>query len=76
MHPIWREYFTFDIATGQAPLSVYLANKDTYGTNDILGRCEISLQPLRDQMKHDQWFELEKASDPSQFGKSTRISSF
>lgn len=56
-------------------MNIYLANKDSYGTNDILGKCEISLQPLRDQMKHEQWFDFERTSDPNQFGRSTRISS-
>jgi len=41
--PVWREFFTFEIESGQTPLNIYLANKDTYGTNDILGKCEISL---------------------------------
>ena len=56
---IWDEKFTFDITTGQEDLHVLIANKDVYASSDVIGKCAISLQMLRDQMKHDEWFELE-----------------
>jgi hypothetical protein len=52
----WNEWFTFEIGTGQEPLIVQLANRDVYGTYDILGECAINLYELRDQMKHDLWY--------------------
>ena len=54
----WNEWFTFDIGTGQEPLIIQLANRDVYGTYDILGECSINLYDLRDQMKHNQWYQL------------------
>ena len=30
-----------------------------YATTDIIGKCEISLQMLRDQLKHEEWFDLD-----------------
>jgi Ca2+-dependent lipid-binding protein len=57
-NPVWDERFTFDIVNGQEELQVFVANKDVYGSNDILGQCFINFQGLRDQMKHEEWFEL------------------
>jgi hypothetical protein len=42
---------------------VLVANKDVYATNDIIGKCTVGLQMLRDQMKHDEWFELENNNE-------------
>ena len=36
-NPQWDERFTFDILNGQEELQVFIANKDIYGQNDILG---------------------------------------
>lgn len=36
-----------------------VVNKDIYGTNDTLGKAEINLNFLKDQLKHDEWFDLE-----------------
>lgn len=33
-------------------------DKDTFGNDDFEGMCFVSLQGLRDQMKHDSWFDL------------------
>lgn len=33
-------------------------DKDTFGNDDFQGVCYVSLNGLRDQMKHDSWFEL------------------
>jgi hypothetical protein len=54
----WSEWFTFDIFTGQELLILRLANRDIYGTFDVIGECEIPLDHLRDQMKHDEWYAL------------------
>lgn len=55
----WNEWFTFDLVSGQDQLIVQLANRDIYGTYDILGECAVNLYDLRDQMKHDQWYQLQ-----------------
>lgn len=36
-----------------------VVNKDVYATNETIGKTEISLEFLKDQMKHDEWFDLE-----------------
>lgn len=33
-------------------------DKDTFGNDDFEGQCLVSLNGLRDQMKHDSWFDL------------------
>ena len=33
-------------------------DKDTFGNDDFEGQCHVSLNGLRDQMKHDSWFDL------------------
>ena len=40
-------------------MQVLVANKDEYGTIETIGKTDISLEFLKDQMKHDEWFELE-----------------
>lgn len=57
--PIWDERFTFEIETGQEDLQVFVVNKDIYATNEAIGKVDVSLNFLRDQMKHDEWFDLE-----------------
>lgn len=57
--PIWDEKFTFEIPTGQEDLQVLVVNKDVFATNDLIGKCFIPLSLLQDQMKHEDWFELE-----------------
>ena len=38
-------------------------DKDTFGNDDFEGQCKVSLTLLRDQMKHDSWFELRDKDD-------------
>ena len=33
-------------------------DKDAFGNDDFEGECMISLEGLKDQMKHDLWFDL------------------
>jgi len=33
-----------------------------YATNETIGKTSINLQFLKDQMKHDEWFELESTA--------------
>jgi hypothetical protein len=55
---VWNESFTFDIVHGREPLKVVVMDKDTFGNDDFEGQCFVSLNGLRDQMKHDSWFDL------------------
>ena len=43
-------------------MQVLVANKDEYGTIETIGKTDISLEFLKDQMKHDEWFELENTN--------------
>jgi hypothetical protein len=65
---VWDERFTFEIETGQEDLQVFVVNKDVYATNEAVGKVDISLNFLRDQMKHDEWFELEPLKQMSDNG--------
>ena len=58
LSPVWNESFTFDIINGREALKVTVMDKDTFGNDDFEGMCFVSLQGLRDQMKHDSWFDL------------------
>ena len=58
LSPVWNESFTFDIIHGREPLKVVVMDKDTFGNDDFEGQCHVSLNGLRDQMKHDSWFDL------------------
>lgn len=56
--PVWNESFTFDIMHGKEPLKITVMDKDTFGNDEFEGMCYVSLNGLRDQMKHDSWFDL------------------
>ena len=58
LSPVWNESFTFDIIHGREPLKIVVMDKDTFGNDDFEGQCHVSLNGLRDQMKHDSWFDL------------------
>jgi len=50
---------TFDIVYGKEPLIVQMYDRsDIVGKDKIIGECAISLDLLRDQYKHDEWFTL------------------
>lgn len=55
---MWNESFTFDIYHGRDNLKISVMDKDTFGNDDFEGQCFVNLQDLRDQMKHDLWFDL------------------
>jgi hypothetical protein len=43
---------------GKDPLRITVMDKDTFGNDEFEGMCYVSLNGLRDQMKHDSWFDL------------------
>jgi Ca2+-dependent lipid-binding protein len=66
LSPVWNESFTFDITQGREPLKVIIMDKDTFGKDEFEGKCMVPLNLLRDQMKHDQWFDLlEEGNQPT-----------
>lgn len=46
--PVWDELFQFEITTGQDDLKVVVANKDSYSSNDMIGKVDIPLTMLQD----------------------------
>lgn len=56
--PVWNESFTFDIVNGREALKCTVMNKGTLYEGEFEGQCYVSLNGLRDQMKHDLWFDL------------------
>jgi Ca2+-dependent lipid-binding protein len=56
---VWNDVFTFDIETGKEGLEVLVYDKDDFGKDDFLGRCEFNLEKYIDQQPHDEWFNLE-----------------
>lgn len=69
LSPVWNESFTFDIVHGREPLKVVVMDKDTFGNDDFEGQCHVSLNGLRDQMKHDSWFDLTDEHDTRTQGR-------
>eukprot|EP00347_Sterkiella_histriomuscorum_P014348 403361215 len=57
--PVWNEIITFDITTGREPLVIQIYDRVGVGADPLIGECEISLDQLNDQYKHDEWFQLE-----------------
>ena len=53
LSPVWNESFTFEISHGRDPLHIVIMDKDTFGNDEYEGQCQVSLNSLRDQMKHD-----------------------
>jgi Ca2+-binding EF-hand superfamily protein len=58
LNPVWEETFTFQIEKGTDDLSVTVMDHDTLGRHDFEGQVFIPLQSIKDQMKHDQFFDL------------------
>jgi len=58
-NPVWNEIITFDIMTGKEPLLVQVFDRADIGKDQMIGECEIPLDVLVDQYKHDEWLELE-----------------
>jgi stromal membrane-associated protein len=56
--PVWNEIMSFDIATGKDIIKVEVFDRSDIGRDVPLGECAISLDTLRDQYKHDEWFDL------------------
>ena len=69
LSPVWNESFTFDIVHGRDNLLVVVTDKDHLSTDEMVGQCQISLQDLRDQMKHDQWCDLTDKNGKAEKGR-------
>jgi hypothetical protein len=59
LNPVWNEVFTFQIEHGNDDLKVIVMDHDNIGTDDFEGQVSIPLKFLKDQMKHDQFFDLQ-----------------
>jgi Ca2+-dependent lipid-binding protein len=59
LNPVWNEVFTFDVETGRESMEVTVYDKDDFGSDDFEGRFVLTLDNYRDQLSHDEWFELE-----------------
>ena len=59
LDPVWNETYTFDVQSRDEILRLVVMDRDPVGTDDFEGKCTIPLRDLRDQMKHDEWFNLE-----------------
>ena len=56
---MWNEKVTFEIATGHDDLRVLVVSNDDFGAHNLIGKCTVPLDSLRDQMRHDEWYDLE-----------------
>ena len=56
---MWNEIFTLDVETGREVLEVLVYDKDDFGSDDFQGRITLRLDDYRDQISHDEWFDLE-----------------
>lgn len=58
LNPVWNEVFTFDVDTGKEVMEITAFDKDNFGSDDFLGRFDLTLDNYRDQQAHDEWFDL------------------
>lgn len=58
LSPVWNEEFTFKIESGDSELQIIVMDKDIGLKDDFEGEVKIKLSTLKDQMKHDQYFNL------------------
>jgi hypothetical protein len=58
-NPVWNEVFTFQIQHGNDDLKISVLHHNSYGKDDLEGQLSIPLKLLQDQMKHDQFFDLQ-----------------
>ena len=58
-NPVWNEVFTFQIQHGNDELKITVLHHNSYGKDDLEGQLSIPLRLLQDQMKHDQFFDLQ-----------------
>ena len=58
LNPFWDEKFTFAISQGNDDLKITVWDKDKL-KKDFEGSLAIPLTLIRDQMKHEEWFELQ-----------------
>ncbi|CDW87383.1 c2 domain containing protein [Stylonychia lemnae] len=65
--PVWNEIISFDITTGKEPLIVQVYSRSNIGRDQLIGQCEVYMDGLIDQYKHDEWFQLENQGN--YFGK-------
>lgn len=49
---------SFDITTGKEPIKIEVFDRSDIGRDSSLGEALVSLDILRDQYKHDEWFDL------------------
>ena len=66
--PNWDEAFTFTVAKGDIDLKAVVQSAGMLGMSDFQGQVSIPLTLIRDQMRHDSWFELHgpKGNEPWQ----------
>jgi Ca2+-dependent lipid-binding protein len=49
---------SFDISTGKDQILIKVYDRAEIGSDTLLGECSIAIDLLRDQYKHDEWFDL------------------
>lgn len=55
---MWNEIFTFDVSSGKELLEVTAFDRDDFGSDDFLGRFDLTLERFKDQQPHDEWYDL------------------
>jgi hypothetical protein len=55
--------FSFRIVTGTDPLVAIVMDEDQLRSDQFEGKVEIPLETIKDQMKHDVYYDL-KGKDP------------
>jgi hypothetical protein len=48
-------------------------DKTDIGRDQIIGECKIGLENLKDQYKHDDWFNLANPNNPNQINGKIRL---
>ena len=65
LNPVWNESYTFDITRRDENLRVVVMDRDQMKSDDFEGAVTIHLRDLDDQLKHDNWYQLQ-AENPKE----------
>ncbi len=62
LNPKWDETFKFEIKTGKDHLEILVLDRDLYAADDFQGKLTLNIMDFKDQMKIDQWFQLQSTN--------------
>eukprot|EP00727_Mastigamoeba_balamuthi_P009618 m51a1_g5279 putative tellurium resistance protein TerZ (401) ;mRNA; f:170873-173925 len=58
LNPVWNETFEFDFNYKLQGLHFHVFDHDMVGSDDLIGKCSVSLCVLYDGQEHDMWVPM------------------